>query len=647
MKKGYYLSCYISISDINYVIDEHMRHDQNMALWYYDEDRVNLVHYWEFERYTGLKHQNKPFYSIEQAVGIINELLSECDLSIENLEAIWGTPELEIYSNAEQINSLDNLDKHFSYHSFAHLFSSILSESRFFYNDDILALEVDGGPDGAYDKGLYGEYLYVGAWTSKGKVKELFPVESPALMWLKLKELTGLEEGTLMALGSASKCRLNIAINYEMPVFNYLQASRLNRYIEDLYNNIMKTSYEGEKIVNRDSSFSEWENKISAIVKIVNEISIHMMERNIDNAIRKYDILPKQTYLALSGGFALNCPINSLIMRRFKKELLAPPCVNDSGLSLGIGLLEFYCQLGHVDFRINTAYHGKEIKSEEIDKIKHSEKWGAFINNITRIDYEQAVYDIIENPVIWVNGKAEIGPRALGARSLIGDPRHIAIKDKLNQIKQRQWWRPVAPIILEENVEEWFENAYPTKYMLNTFYIRKGKEKQVPAISHLDNSARVQTLGKQDNEELYSLIKKFYEMTGVPIICNTSLNDKGQPIINDIENIIRFALIKQIKVAYVNGLRIEFNICTENIYTDSSFTYQIDFNVDKQLLLKTQKEYEYAKKELTSAEIRNYVSNPHLYKDLDIKKEVDVKMVKRMQTLQGVWREQKEMFDYF
>ena len=639
------MSTYISISDIVFTINKRLRHDQSMALWYYNGSSVSLVHYWEFERYTGLKHQMKPFYSIEQAVGIINDLLSEYNLSINDLEAIWGTPELEAYSKSTQNNLMDNLDKRFSFHSYAHLFSSIFLESRFFYNNDILALEVDGGPDGAYDKGLYEKYLYVGAWISHGKIKQLFPVESPALIWLKLYSLTGLEEGTLMALGSASKCRMNTTIKNVMPVFNYSQASLLNGYIEELYNEIMEAPYDREDIIDMDPNFSEWENKISAIVKIVNEISINIMERNINNAISKYGILPEQTYLALSGGFALNCPINTIIMKRFKKKLLAPPCVNDSGLSLGIGLLEFYNNLDYIDFKINTAYYGKKIRTEEIDRIKHSEKWSGLINNITPINYEQAVRDIIAEPVIWVNGRAEIGPRALGARSLIGDPRQMSIKDKLNQIKQRQWWRPVAPIILEEYVEGWFENAYPTKYMLNTFYIKKEKEKQVPAILHLDNSARIQTLTKQDNEELYCLIKKFYEKTGVPIICNTSLNDKGEPIINDLENIIRFALIKQIKVAYVNGLRIEFNLCNEGIYADADFLYQINFNVDKQFLLKTKEEYAYAQKELASAGIRNFASNPHLYKGLDIKKKSDVKMVKRMQELQELWRERIGMID--
>ena len=642
MKKGYYLSCYIAVSDIGYVIEEHIRHDQNMALWYYDGESVKLVHYWEFERYTGLKHQEIPFYSVEQAITVVNELLKEYDLSLDKLEAVWGTPELCGYCKTDLDDMMGSLDKRFAVHSYAHLFSSILSDSKAFYENDILALEVDGGPDGAYDKGLYSEWLYVGAWIRQGKIKELFPVESPALLWLKLFKLTGLEEGTLMALGSASKCRVKNTFQNGQPVFNYAQAERLNYEIEKIYEDIMGMPDDSPAIADIDPAFSMRENKISAIVKIINEISIEMMERNISNAVRHYGIEPEQTYLALSGGFALNCPINTRVMEHFKKRLFAPPCVNDSGISLGMGLMAFYNNLDCVRFNLNNAYHGKEIKNDEIESIRCSDKWREYIKRIDPIDYAKAAKDITENPVIWVSGKAEIGPRALGARSLIADPRQMEMKDRLNQIKQRQWWRPVAPIILEEQVAEWFEDSYSTKYMLNTFRVKEEKIDQVPAILHLDSSARVQTLSKQDNEELYGLISAFYEMTGVPIICNTSLNDKGQPIINDLENVIRYAVIKQIKVVYVNGLRIELNLTPDRAAVDGTYLYQIDFHIEDELRNKTTGEYAYAKNVLGNSGIRNFISNPHLYKGIDIKKEKGVKTVKRMQAIQYRVRENKE-----
>ena len=249
----------------------------------------------------------------------------------------------------------------------------------------------------------------------------------------------------------------------------------------------------------------------------------------------KYGINSKEAYLALSGGFALNCPINTRLLVNFNKKLLAPPCVNDSGISLGMGLWNFYTDNASFSFSLKNAYWGKKCSDNEVCDSISSIKFKPFISKVTRYVAEEVVEDLIKEPIVWVNGRAEIGPRALGARSLLGDPRDIKTKDVLNEIKRRQWWRPVAPIVIEERVCEWFEDAYATKYMLNTFSLRQDKIELVPAIRHLDGSARVQTLNRDDNEVLYDILVKFFKKTGVPMLCNTSLNDKGEPIINTVD----------------------------------------------------------------------------------------------------------------
>lgn len=151
----------------------------------------------------------------------------------------------------------------------------------------------------------------------------------------------------------------------------------------------------------------------------------------------------------------------------------------------------------------------------------------------------------MDGPIVWYDGQSESGPRALGHRSIIADPRSIRNKDLINLYKQRQWWRPVAPIILEDFLEEWFENAYPSPYMLNNFVIRQEKKELVPAILHLDLTARVQTINQESDEALYHVIQNFYERTGIPIVCNTSLNDRGEPIIETVEQAFNFALRKK------------------------------------------------------------------------------------------------------
>ena len=168
------------------------------------------------------------------------------------------------------------------------------------------------------------------------------------------------------------------------------------------------------------------------------------------------------------------------------------------------------------------------------------------------------VEDIIAAPIVWFDKGSEVGPRALGARSLIGDPRTQETKDQLNIIKQRQWWRPVAPIVLRDHIGEWFEQEFESPYMLHAFTVKEEMRDKVIAILHEDNTARLQSITENDGQDrLYEVIQCFYKKTGIPIVCNTSLNDKGEPIINRIEEALNFALRKGIKVAYFNGKRFE------------------------------------------------------------------------------------------
>ena len=169
---------------------------------------------------------------------------------------------------------------------------------------------------------------------------------------------------------------------------------------------------------------------------------------------------------------------------------------------------------------------------------------------------EQFSTDIEKEPVIWFEGRAKVGPRALGHRSILADPRKIISRDLLNKYKQREWWRPVAPIILESQCAEWFVESKYSPFMLNNFTVHPEKKEKIPAVLHIDNTARVQTIGPE-SELLYQAVEQFYARTGTPIVCNTSLNDKGEPIVNTIDEALNFALRKNIHVDYINGVRFQ------------------------------------------------------------------------------------------
>ena len=215
--------------------------------------------------------------------------------------------------------------------------------------------------------------------------------------------------------------------------------------------------------------------------------------------------------LVYAGGVALNCAANTALanMGLFDNIWIIPN-PGDAGSSLGCIAAS---EKKHLHW--NNPFLGHNIEGEyPVDKI---------------------IKELTENKIVGVaNSRAEFGPRALGNRSLLADPRGLEIKDMVNQIKRRQKFRPFAPAILEEDVNEYFKLPRAVKntpYMQYTAAYTHGKD--CPAIIHYDNTSRVQTVSKSDNEGFYELLKAWKKKTGCPMLLNTSLNIKGQPMVND------------------------------------------------------------------------------------------------------------------
>ena len=477
-----------------------------------------------------------------------------------------GTPELgeeKFYINEKQ--------KEFTMHTIAHLASCMFMDMDLFREHSILGMVPDAGSDLLQDKMDYSLKSQIGAYSRAGSTDiEFFKINSPGKLWDYCKCRFKMEEGSLMALGSACNSRCSIPLNKELALYSNFSNKKITDYFENIFLEI--ESLEDEKVEN-DKRFSIEENKISMCMKMVQEFSVQVMIENILHAASKYNIIFLDTYLALAGGFSLNCPTNSLLLKKFGfKGFIAPPCVSDTGMSLGIGLNNFFCALREkLEFRMPSAYLGSEIKLE------YEKSFEKFIEKISPFCAEKAADDIINSPVVWLEGRAEIGPRALGARSLLSFV-DLDSKNALNDIKQRQWWRPVAPIVLEEKKDEWIEDSARSEYMLRTFNIVKEKRKNVKAIVHLDGSARVQTINKNTKLKfLFETIQKIYEITSIPLICNTSLNDKGEPIINNLNEALNFALRKNIKVMYCNGYRIKLKNF-ENYYKKYPLERKIEIN---------------------------------------------------------------------
>jgi carbamoyltransferase len=233
-------------------------------------------------------------------------------------------------------------------------------------------------------------------------------------------------------------------------------------------------------------------------------------------------MLPHNENLVIMGGCALNCVANNLALKHYD-NIWIMPAPGDSGSSLGAVLASTQ---EHVNWR--GPYLGHNIEGE--------------------YPVQKALGELLQGNMVGVaNGRAEFGPRALGNRSLFADPRGEDIKDKVNAIKRRQEFRPFAPVIMEEYAGTCFNMPVSdSPYM--QYVIQCTKKELYPAILHADGTSRVQTVNKEQHPGLYKLLKTFYIKTGCPMLLNTSLNIKGHPMVNTIEDGNRFEELYNVKV---------------------------------------------------------------------------------------------------
>ena len=289
----------------------------------------------------------------------------------------------------------------------------------------------------------------------------------------------------------------------------------------------------------------------ASIQKVTEEIMIKLAK-----SIRKeYDI----NNLCLAGGVALNCVANGKILEeKIFDNIWIQPAAGDAGGSLGAALALWHIDQGN-NREINSndlmegSYLGTEFNQEEIEKELKS--LGA---KFQTLEYEDLInktseYLSNEKAIGWFQGRMEFGPRALGGRSILGDPRSDKMQKNLNlKVKFRESFRPFAPSVLREDLSEWFDMNIDSPYMLLVANINSkkkiemtGEEKklfgidklnikrsEIPAVTHVDYSARIQTVSKNTNKRYFDLISKFKEKTGCPVIVNTSFNVRGEPIVN-------------------------------------------------------------------------------------------------------------------
>ncbi len=265
----------------------------------------------------------------------------------------------------------------------------------------------------------------------------------------------------------------------------------------------------------------------SSVQAVTEEVIFHLAEH-----IR---LATKSENLCIAGGVGQNSVANGKIIANTGfKNLYIPPAAHDAGTSIGSALYYYHQILKNKRNLVSkTGYYGYKATNLEIETTlkKHQVVYQYFENGEELID--KVTDKIIEGCVIgWYQGRAEFGPRALGHRSIITDPRRNDAKEILNlKIKRRESFRPFAPSILEEHVENYFERSDEVPFMEKVFIIKPEKRAEIPAVTHVDGTGRLQSVNKQYEPLYHRLIERFYEKTKVPILLNTSFNE-NEPIVN-------------------------------------------------------------------------------------------------------------------
>ena len=238
------------------------------------------------------------------------------------------------------------------------------------------------------------------------------------------------------------------------------------------------------------------------------------------------------TCLAMAGGVALNCVMNARVRERGPFERVwVQPAAGDAGTSLGAALwIDRMRRPGAGrTWRMDHAFLGPAFSDDEIERFL---QWSKVpYRRLANVAEETAEILASERIIGWFQGRMEFGPRALGARSILASPIDPAMQARLNDIKDREDFRPVAPVVLEEHAGEWFAGAEVAPFMLFVFDVIPDKAHRIPAVRHVDGTARVQTINRSQHPLYYDLLAAFHRRTGVPVLVNTSFNTRGEPIV--------------------------------------------------------------------------------------------------------------------
>ena len=522
----------------------------------------------EEERFTRIKHYaNFPYYSIKACLENSNLELKDIDYIAvnynpkSNLQAkiIYTASNLFTYHGIKKVINfrkklfLDNeisiflkknnfkgqfinIEHHLSHIASAYLVSGF---------EDSIGLSIDG----------FGDFTSTASFLcKKNKIEEIKRVIFPhslGILYQSLTQFLGFknygDEYKVMGLASYGepnykkqfseiitynekdyfKLNLKYFTHHNNPNFSFKFKDGIP-FFENLFNENLYSLF-GEEF--RKNSITKKHCDLACTLQYFFE---DILFKILETLHKNYDI----DNLCLAGGCALNSKFNGKILEKTKfKKVFVQPNASDGGGSLGSAIyLASVKEKNFYNYRLDNAYLGTRYTNKYIEE-------NIIQNKINKSEFEYQYLEdadlnnficnkIINSEIVgWFKGKCEWGPRALGNRSILADPRNPNIKDIINKkIKRRESFRPFAPVVLEEKAENYFELKYSSPHMLYVVNAKPGIKEKLPAVVHVDNSCRVQTVNKELNSKFHELLKKFEEITETPVLLNTSFNE-NEPIV--------------------------------------------------------------------------------------------------------------------
>ena len=533
-----------------------VKHDSN-----YPHNAVEFV-----LKYANLKLSNvdyivffeKPFLKFERLLETYVAFAPRGFFQFMKAMPIWLKDKL--FQKNQLLNFLKNHDNNFK------------NEKKLFFSEHHLSHAASAFYPSPFNEAIVLTADGVGEWATttvgigKGKdleiKKEIHFPHSLGLLYSAFTYYTGFKvnsgEYKLMGLAPYGEPKYSKIIKDNLIDIKKDGSFKINQKYFDYATGLTMINAKFERLFKqkkRDSKFQEINQFHMDIAASIQQVTEDIMITLVRSLKEEYKI----NNLCLAGGVALNCVANGKILKeKIFDNIWIQPAAGDAGGSLGAALAFWHIEQGNnrqisVKDNMQGSYLGAEFSQDEVEKELKSVGANFEILNYENLIDKTAELLSKEKAIGWFQGRMEFGPRALGGRSILGDPRSDKMQKNLNlKVKFRESFRPFAPSILREDLSEWFDMDDDSPYMLLVANVNHKKKiemtseekklfgidklnikrSEVPAVTHVDYSARVQTVKREINNRFYDLIVKFKEKTGCPLLVNTSFNVRGEPIVN-------------------------------------------------------------------------------------------------------------------